>query len=150
MNLRCTAAALAAVGLLFATPFAAAPVPRASMIPAPVLSLPGTVDSNSPVMWDLEDGQQRMFVLTSHSGTPSVASGLSVEGLGAASPVNLVPHPGHGVWMEAVVSDDVETWYGYYHNEWPASRCDRDDRFVRASARRVPPIAAAPGKTSAS
>ena len=28
------------------------------------------------------------------------------------------------------MSDDVETWYGYYHNEWPASRCDRDDRFV--------------------
>jgi hypothetical protein len=41
-----------------------------------------------------------------------------------------VPHPGHGVWMEAVVTDDVDTWYGYYHNEWPASRCGRDDRFV--------------------
>ena len=130
MNFRRPVAALAAVALFFATPFAAAPVPRASMVAAPVLLLPGTVDSNSPVMWDLENGQQRMFVLTSHSGAPSLASGLSVERLSAAAPVNLMPHPGYGVWMEAIVSDDVETWYGYYHNEWPASRCGREDRFV--------------------
>jgi hypothetical protein len=32
--------------------------------------------------------------------------------------------------MEAVVSDEVDTWYGFYHNEWPASRCGREDRFV--------------------
>jgi hypothetical protein len=129
MSFHPAAASLTAVVFYFATPFAA-PLPRATLIPAPLLSLPGTVDSNSPVMWDLEDGQQRLFVLTSHSGAPSIASGLSVDRLSAAEPVNLVPHPGHGVWMEAVVSDDVETWYGYYHNEWPASRCGREDRFV--------------------
>ena len=32
--------------------------------------------------------------------------------------------------MEAIVSDDVETWYGFYHNEWPATRCGREDRMV--------------------
>jgi hypothetical protein len=111
-------------------PFAAAPAVRVSLTPAPVLTLPGSVDSNSPVLWDLEGGQQRMFVLTSHSGAPSVASGLAVDRLSAATAVELTPHPGYGVWMEAVVADDVETWYGYYHNEWPATRCGRDDRFV--------------------
>jgi hypothetical protein len=108
----------------------AAAAPRATLVSAPAIFLPGTVDSNSPVMWDLEDGQTRMFVLTSHSGVPSVASGMSVDRLSAPAAIQLVPHPGHGVWMEAMVSDDVETWYGYYHNEWPASRCGRDDRFV--------------------
>src|SRR5688572_33164510 len=107
---------MAAVSLLAVTPrstdttvSAAAPLPRASLISAPVITLPGTVDSNSPVMWDLENGQQKMFVLTSHSGVPSVASGSDVSRLGAASEVSLLPHPGYGVWFEAVVSDDVET-----------------------------------------
>src|SRR5918993_4805789 len=101
MSVRTAAASLAAVVFYFATMFAAAPLPRATLTSAPVVSLPGTVDSNSPVMWDLEDGEQRMFVLTSHSGAPSVASGVSVDRLSNAAPVNLVPHPGHGVWMEA-------------------------------------------------
>lgn len=130
-------AVVAAVVLLAIAPLstpaivaAAAPLPRASLVSAPVMTLPGTVDSNSPVMWDLEDGQRKMFVLTSHSGVPSVSSGSEVSRLGAASQVTLLPHPGHGVWFEAVVSDDVDTWYGYYHNEWPATRCGRDDRAV--------------------
>ena len=133
-----SALTLAAVVLVLTTPFdaaqgkppAAAPVPRASLIPAQAISLPGAVDSNSPVMWDLEDGQRRMFVMTSHSGVPAVASGSVIERLSDAAPVEILPHPGYGVWMEAVVSDDVETWYGYYHNEWPAVRCGREDRFV--------------------
>lgn len=130
MRLVRSAITIAAGALIFSTPFAAAPTPRASLISAPVITLPGTVDSNSPVIWDLEDGQRRMFVLTSHSGVASIASGPSIDRLGSAAAVSLLPHPGYGVWMEATVSDDVETWYGYYHNEWPASRCGRDDRFV--------------------
>ena len=105
-------------------------MPRVSLSSAPVLTLPGIVDSNSPAIWDVEDGQRKLFVMTSHSGEPSLSSGTAVERLGTTTEVTLVPHPGHGVWMEAVVSDDVETWYGFYHNEWPASRCGRDDRFV--------------------
>lgn len=126
-------AGVIAVGLVVgnsARPFAAAPTFRASLTSAPALSLPGSVDSNSPVVWDIEDGLRKMFVLTSHSGVPSVASGLGVDRLGAASSISLTPHPGYGVWMEAVVSDDVDTWYGFYHNEWPALRCGRDDRAV--------------------
>ena len=109
---------------------ATAVVPRATLTPASTLLLPGTVDSNSPLVWDLDAGQQRLFVLTSHSGQPSVSSGPAVDRLSPATNITLLPHPGHGVWMEAVVTDNVETWYGFYHNEWPATACGRDDRFV--------------------
>ena len=80
-------------------------------------------------MWDLEDGQRDVRVdlaLRCAVGRVRPRGGAPRR----RRRVTLVPHPGHGVWMEAVVSDDVETWYGYYHNEWPASRCGRDDRFV--------------------
>ena len=109
---------------------AALPLPRTSLSPALALTLPGEVDSNSPMLWDLEDGQRKLFVFTSVDGIPRLASGTAVERLGAPEPISLLPHPGYGVWMEAIVSDDVETWYGFYHNEWPAARCGRDDRVV--------------------
>src|SRR5688500_7125069 len=71
-----------------------------------------------------------MCVMTSTDGVPRIASGPSVDRMSVAADVAMTPHPGYGVWMEAVVFDDVETWYGFYHNEWPASRCGRDDRMV--------------------
>ena len=65
---------------LIVTPFAAAvSTPRATLVSAPVITLPGNVDSNSPVIWDLEGGQERMFVLTSHSGVASIASGRELD-----------------------------------------------------------------------
>jgi hypothetical protein len=106
------------------------PLPRTTLTPAQTLYLPGSVDSNSPVMWDLEDGRQTMFVMTSSDGVPRLASGSSIDRMGPAANVAMAPHPGHGVWMEAIVSDEVETWYGFYHNEWPATRCGREDRMV--------------------
>ena len=124
------AAVAAAFGVFLAVPYAAAPIPRATLSSASTVLLPGSVDSNSPMVWDLEGGQRRLFVLTSHSGVPSIADGTSVDRMSAAAPITIEPHPGYGVWMEAVVSDEVETWYGYYHNEWPASRCGREDRAV--------------------
>jgi hypothetical protein len=105
-------------------------LPRALLTPAPTIVLPGLVDSNSPVMWDFEGGQRTMFVMTSSDGIPRIASGSSLERLGAAAEMSITPHPGHGVWMESVVFDEVATWYGFYHNEWPATRCGRDDRMV--------------------
>ena len=109
---------------------AATAVPRASLTPASAIVLPGGVDSNSPLLWNLEDGERRLFVMTSFDGIPRIATGTALERLGPAADVTFETHPGHGVWMEAIVFDDVETWYGYYHNEWPASRCGRDDRMV--------------------
>ena len=37
-------------------------------------------------------------------------------------------HPGHGVWMEAIIPDESGAWYGYYHHERPADLCGRPDR----------------------
>ncbi|MFA5909715.1 MAG: hypothetical protein WC815_13135 [Vicinamibacterales bacterium] len=136
MSVRLAAAAIGAVALLAAntssTDFleAAAAAPRATLTAAPVMSLPGSADSNSPLVWDLDEGQRKLFVMTSFAGQPNVASGPVLERMGARTEITLLPHPGYGVWMEAVVTDDVETWYGFYHNEWPATACGREDRFV--------------------
>lgn len=136
MNVRVAAAVFVAAAsiasaIVPAVPEAAAPaVPRAALTAALPLTLPGNVDSNSPLVWDVADGQRRLFVLTSHAGESRVASAPAVERLGAPTEITLLPHPGYGVWMEAIVSDEVDTWYGFYHNEWPATACGRDDRFV--------------------
>lgn len=111
-------------------PAAAPAQPRVTLTSTSPVTLPGPVDSNSPVMWDLEDGMRKMFVLTSSDGMPRLSAGTSLDRVNVAGDVEITPHPGHGVWMEAVVSDDVETWYGFYHNEWPATACGRDDRMV--------------------
>ncbi len=109
---------------------AAAATPRTTLSPATSITLPGAVDSNSPVVWDIDDGERKLFVMTSYDGVPRVASGPSLDRMSGAVDVTMTPHPGYGVWMEAIVFDDVETWYGFYHNEWPATRCGRDDRMV--------------------
>ncbi len=124
------AAIVSSTALTTAVPYAAAPVPRATLTAATPLLLPGNVDSNSPLVWDLEDGQSRLFVMTSHSGVPSIGAGGAVDRLAKLGDISLLPHPGYGVWMEAMVRDDVATWYGFYHNEWPATACGRPDRFV--------------------
>jgi len=125
------AATVGIVAIITATVVSgSAGTPRAFLVGAPEIELPGAVDSNSPVVWDVEEGQRRQFVFTSHSGVPSVSSGASLERLTPAEPITITPYPGYGVWMEAVISDEVDTWYGFYHNEWPAFRCGREDRTV--------------------
>src|SRR5688572_6910651 len=123
-------AAVGAVSVVWLHGSAAVRIPRTTLSPASSISLPGTVDSNSPIIWDLDDGEMKVFVMTSSDGVPRLASGPSIDRLGSAAAVTMTPHPGHGVWMEAIVFDDVETWYGFYHNEWPATRCGREDRVV--------------------
>lgn len=39
-------------------------------------------------------------------------------------------HPGGGVWFEAIVPDVDGTWYGFYHNEWPAEVCNEALRMI--------------------
>jgi hypothetical protein len=104
--------------------------PTATLSAAPTLRLTGDVDSNSPALWDLVDGRPLLYVLTSTAGQPRVASGQSIARMGGAAAVGFVTHPGHGVWMEAVVADESGTWYGYYHNEIPALLCNRPDRTL--------------------
>jgi len=104
--------------------------PTVTLAPAPAITLPGGVDSNSPAVWDVVDGLETLQVVTSIAGQPSLASGRRLARLGPAAPVEFVSHPGNGVWMESVVVDDGGTWYGYYHNEVPATQCDRPDHTL--------------------
>ncbi len=128
--LACFAAAFFPDIVATQSPAAVEPSPRVSITPAPTIVLPGGVDSNSPAIWSNEDGVSRLAVMTSTAGAPRVAVGPALNRLGGAQDVVFSPHPGNGVWMEAVVVDDDGTWYGYYHNENPAVVCGRPDRAV--------------------
>jgi hypothetical protein len=99
------------------------------LVPAEPLELTGEVDSNSPAVWGLFSGQPTMVVLTSFAGRPSRALG-NLETLTPATPVRVRPWPGGGVWMEAVVTAPDGTWYGYYHNERPATECGETSKVV--------------------
>jgi hypothetical protein len=101
------------------------PAPGARLVSAPRLTFPGAVDSNTPILRDLVDGEQRVFAITSFGGTPSLSVGDSLERLPPASAVRFDPHPGHGVWMESVIPAEDGTWYGFYHQEHPAEECHR-------------------------
>ncbi len=138
-SLKLTRHGVLLAGLLLAFHFAGAlevtgtaqrPRPTATLVFAPALDLPGDVDSNSPAVWTLDEGEEVLHVMTSNGGQPSVASGIRVSRLGEAEPVRFISHPGHGVWMEAIVADERGTWYGYYHNEVPADGCGRPDRVL--------------------
>lgn len=108
----------------------AQPEPTAALVDAPPLALTGTVDSNSPVVSDLRNGVPTLQVITSVDGQPSLAIGRRLGRLGPAEPVAFASHPGDGVWMESVIVDDGGTWYGFYHNEVPATVCARLDRTL--------------------
>jgi hypothetical protein len=103
-------------------------VPTARISDASRLALPGEIDSSNPLVWDLVDGSPRLFVLTSWGGVPIHSAGPSLDRLQRGAPAVFNPHPGDGVWMEAIVPDAAGTWYGFYHHERPARPCGRDDR----------------------
>lgn len=105
-------------------------IPRVELRSAPLLYLPGEVDSNSPAVWERVAGRSLLFVMTSESGTPRRAWGRDLTTMNAARRVALTPWPGGGVWMESIVRDVDGTWYGYYHNEIPAEVCGRTDRVI--------------------
>lgn len=107
-------------------------VPVATLTEVPPLRLPGAVDSNSPAMWELVQGQPRLYVFTSNAGKPSRAIGQGMASLARPTSVTITPHPGDGVWMEGIVRDSGGTWYGFYHHEVPAIQCGRPD-VVRPS-----------------
>ena len=106
------------------------PRPYAALVPAAEIQLPGEVDSNSPALWSLDTGQRRLHIATSFAGQPSIATGVGLTRMSEESPAEFLRHPGHGVWMEAIVADTNGTWYGYYHHEVPAEFCGRPDRMI--------------------
>ena len=108
----------------------AQPPIRVELSSAPLLRLPGAVDSNSPAVWEQVDGWNLLFVMTSINGQPSTASGRAFSSLGQPRVATVEPWPGGGVWMEAIVKDDDGTWYGYYHNENRANMCRGTDKVI--------------------
>ncbi|MEZ5288916.1 MAG: hypothetical protein R2712_29760 [Vicinamibacterales bacterium] len=70
--------------LLHAPPAAAREaVPAARLVPAPTVELSGRVDSNSPAVWEMVDGQPLLHVLTSIDGAPSIAASSRIGRMGA-------------------------------------------------------------------
>lgn len=102
------------------------PRPKAVLIPAPPLTLPGDVDSNSPAVWSEIFGRPALYVLTSIAGTPSRSFGFDLDKMCAPRDVMIAPWPTGGNWLEAVVADSEGTWYGYYHNERRSPLCGDD------------------------
>ncbi len=106
-------------------------VPKARVISASTVRLPSDVDSNSPAVWERIDGRLRLFVLTSVSGTSTRTEGTDLTRLVSSGAVTFDGHhPGWGVWFEAIVPDVDGTWYGFYHNEWPAEVCGEMLRWI--------------------
>ena len=104
--------------------------PGVRLIRADRIVMPGAVDSNVPLAWELLDGRWRLFALTSFGGMPARHEGPSLDQMQQAGPLTVTPHPGDGIWIESIVPDDSGTWYGYYHHERPAVACGRTDRFL--------------------
>jgi hypothetical protein len=112
-------------------------LPSARLVPAPRFVVPGAVDSNIPMVWDLVDGRPNLFAMASWGGIPALFAGSEMARLQPMPDVSVVPHPGWGIWIEAIIPDDQGTWYGYYHHEVPAEMCGSSDRAIPriASAR---------------
>lgn len=116
------------LGVVAALPAQTPRTPTARLITAPRITLPAPVDSSNPAVWSLVDGARRLFVVSSWGGVPVRASGPAIDQLRSDGEVLFTSHPGHGVWVEAIVPADDGTWYGYYHHERPADLCGRPDR----------------------
>lgn len=112
-------------------------LPAARLLSAPRLVMPGAVDSNVPMTWELVDGAWRLFAFTSWGGIPALLTGSALDHMQRIGVVAVVPHPGYGVWIDSVIADDSGTWYGYYHHEVPAEACGTPERSIPriASAR---------------
>ena len=138
-----TLSSLAAAALVIATTHAGVPAartlrggveaqssrtPTARLILAPRIDLPTPIDSSNPAVWSLVGGSHQLVVFSSWGGIPIRTSGAALERLRVEGPVGFVSHPGHGVWMEAIVPDAGGRWYGFYHHERPADLCGRPDR----------------------
>ena len=129
-SIRCAITSSSLIGALaVAVVGAQAPrTPSARLVSASRFDLPARIDSSNPAVWSLVDGAQRLFVISSWGGVPVRASGSALESLHNEGPVSFASHPGHGVWIEAIIPASDDVWYGYYHHERPADLCGRPDR----------------------
>jgi len=63
--------------------------PTVSLLRTPSVEFTGEVDSNSPVLRTVVDGEPTLVVFTSFGGTPSRSSGPSLADLSPATPVTI-------------------------------------------------------------
>ena len=120
---------LVVAALLVASADAQGPrTPTAQIVSAPRIDLPGRVDSSNPAVWAVIGSLTQLFVFSSWGGIPIRTSGATLDHLRPDGAVDFISHPGHGVWMEAIVPDAAGDWYAYYHHERPADQCGRPDR----------------------
>lgn len=103
----------------------------ATLSPADDTVFASETDSNSPAVWDVVDGRRTLFVLNSFGGHPELSAGRHLGRLTSVGDItwNGVAPEG-GAWMEAVLSDEVNTWYGYYHNEVAGTVCPGSPKVV--------------------
>jgi len=104
--------------------------PSARLIPASTLPIDAKTDSNVPMLWDLVDGAPTLFAFASWGGVAALLAGPELASLRQIGTITMTPNPGHGIWMEAVVTGDSGAWYGFYHHEVPAEICGRPDRTL--------------------
>jgi hypothetical protein len=93
-------------------------LPEAVLLPAPPITFPAEVDSNSPAFW--ADGRLHVFNSLHH---PFLSEGRSVGRLD--DPVGVVFQGGvvGPRWMESVIQHEDGTLYGFYHHE-PVGLCN--------------------------
>jgi hypothetical protein len=106
------------------------PHPSARLVTAPALPIDAKVDSSVPMVWDLVDGIPTLFAVASWGGSAAMLAGPELAALREVNAVTLTPGAGHGIWMEALVTDETGGWYGFYHHEVPAEICGRADRTI--------------------
>jgi hypothetical protein len=105
-------------------------LPSARLVSAPRVDMPAAVDANVPMLWDLVDGEWRLFALASWGGIPALLTGGELERLQRIGVVAIAPPPGYGVWIDSVIADESGTWYAYYHHEIPAEICGTPQRSI--------------------
>lgn len=100
------------------------PSATATLIPATPLEWETAADSNSPAVWRQDGVSRELTLFTSVAGQPTRHVGVSIAHLREHQEVTFNPAPSEGAWMEAVLSAEDGTLYGYYHNEITTEACE--------------------------
>ena len=103
------------------------PHPSARLEPANPLELRAAVDSNSPAVWMVVDGQPTLHVFAS-SVVPQRLTGGALGRLGEAEPVQFPGRRQGGHWIESILPDVDGKLYGFYHHEPNDAGCGPETR----------------------
>lgn len=97
--------------------------PFATLLPATDVEFPNETDSNSPAVWEIDNGAWTLTLFNSVAGTSQLSRGTSVQSLRDHGRVTWTgAAPSGGVWIESVIRD-ADSWYAFYHNERELAAC---------------------------